>query len=415
MLSPASARVLTLAALCFGCEPQVLRLGLDTDGKDAYRKIADAWCSNIERCARDANSGREWASHTACVDSMTLQMPSTFEVACDGSNDIAINAQNLADCLAAFQRASCQRLPVFLGQGLAQLADEATLAGCAAAIDEIRAIEDAAYRIAEPGSACDEHTRCYCERPGGAACGVCRALPKDGEPCIIEGDGAMVCSGPYGCSSRGLCERDAGAEGEPCKDLRCQRGLECMAGRCVQQHREGDACATATDCGASFRCEQGRCRYRPGVQLGEACAWAPPSNDLRCTSGLCVDGVCRERPDLGQPCARECPDCEPYCLRPYICIAGTCAADIPLCSAGPGEPCRGNSDCHAGHYCRDSDFRCAPGPVHLGEQCVPDGGCDTGACVDGRCVWREAGDTCLSDSECASDRCETGRCASPQC
>jgi hypothetical protein len=161
-------------------------------------------------------------------------------------------------------------------------------------------------------------------------------------------------------------------------------------------------------------CEEGECRYRPGRGLGEPCSFDSPIDSERCWMAMCLNGVCTEPPGLGAACAQECPWCDPACLAPFQCVEGVCK-DFPACAAGPDQPCIGDPDCLEGYYCNDSDYRCKPGKVELGQRCVPEGGCSAGACENGRCVFQEIGAACSDDDACASRSCQAGRCAAPAC
>jgi MYXO-CTERM domain-containing protein len=139
-------------------------------------------------------------------------------------------------------------------------------------------------------------------------------------------------------------------------ELGCFPGLRCTdRGTCVES-----ACETVT-CGASERCEAGRC---VGACAGITC----PAGTL-CRAGRCVDGC------VGVTCDSD-----------QACVDGVC---VPRCE------CRG---CGAGQSC-GADGRCRA------VACATTTCAEGTTCVEGRCV-----DACTGARCPTGERCELGRC-----
>lgn len=155
----------------------------------------------------------------------------------------------------------------------------------------------------------------HCDRPDGAARGVCCGTPCEGRCFACEpGTGACVaiasgddpqdeCPGPTNwCDGEGACSqcgnrvRDGDESGRdcgggscaPCPDGEgCQRGSDCQSclcedGACVAPRCDNqvqDGCESGIDCG-------GPCGNSCGA--GEACSFKGDCASLRCQEGTCV-------------------------------------------------------------------------------------------------------------------------------
>ena len=175
----------------------------------------------------------------------------------------------------------------------------------------------------------------------------CDGVDNDCDGSVDEGDGL--------CTAMQVCDR--GRCVDRClSELGCFPGLRCTdRGTCVES-----ACETVT-CGASERCEAGRC---VGACAGITC----PAGTL-CRAGRCVDGC------VGVTCDSD-----------QACVDGVC---VPRCE------CRG---CGAGQSC-GADGRCRA------VACATTTCAEGTTCVEGRCV-----DACTGARCPTGERCELGRC-----
>ncbi|MGB9599552.1 MAG: Dickkopf N-terminal cysteine-rich domain-containing protein [Myxococcota bacterium] len=231
----------------------------------------------------------------------------------------------------------------------------------------------------------------WCAPPG-----VCKPLPKIGEPCE-----ASICAAGLRCDD-GIC-RVPGTDGTLCdRDSQCVDPLLCISGRCVNPPSEEPSikCTDPSTCPKGTYClatTQRTCR--PKSNVGEQCAADDCVDEAYCHEHLCV-----LRPEAGSPCGDG-----------YECAINlACDPSNGICAPqpGPGEPCAigkyGPVVCSSGLYCRDGVCQPPPGegePCAIGEDGMPvcmDGlGCaflDSGSSI---CTAQvEKGSFCTNDSNC---------------
>lgn len=171
----------------------------------------------------------------------------------------------------------------------------------------------------------------------------CNALaPKcpHGESCKVQADGLGACF----CKSSADCSNNK---------------TTCVGGQCKGTRKLGEECDDARPCQVPYMCakppgaDTARCLE---ICLGLSCNQVSPcvpassettlsvcfckdSND--CNGKVCIAGVCKDRPELGDPCTKET-----QCAPGYACgilrgqTTGTC---LPACvndaNCIGGEPC----------------------------------------------------------------------------
>lgn len=185
--------------------------------------------------------------------------------------------------------------------------------------------------VCEPGSACTaQGCRAQC---GGALCAV-------GDRCVDERCLAFcfvggLCGVGQFCSSAGCelksCVTDpetCGYEARSCDThTPCPAGMECSSNVCLTLPGEG-RCSVDDVCTDGARCLSGLCSYAWAAE-GEPC-----SSDAACTTGYCVEGLCR------WPCEGGCPG-------GYSC-APSLADGRSFCEpslADFGQPCQLGAQC----------------------------------------------------------------------
>src|SRR6185369_5147833 len=110
-----------------------------------------------------------------------------------------------------------------------------------------------------PGGACGADVECIdgtCSKTGGAAEGVCKPLPREGEPCT-----GGRCAKGFVCSSN-QCEAEL-----PERAM-CVAGGQCGSGNCAGPDGGPGSCAAPTSdkCFYASACTYGR--GRPSAPLG---------------------------------------------------------------------------------------------------------------------------------------------------
>lgn len=204
--------------------------------------------------------------------------------------------------------------------------------------------------------------------PVGALCtaglvcgsqGQCRPPAPLGGPCVND----------YDCAANAFCNRTCQplvGDGEPCPRLDgagLPQGLGCAAGmlcfpdlRCHPfSDHEGAFCmpgSGGTDCGGDGRlglyCDATTHTCRPvAVVANGACG--PSAVCLHAnTSRMCLQGVCADRAEPGEPCTRTCRS-ELVCVTDAMGRNPVCEVPLPggaACMPG-GLPCAGGA-CVAG-------------------------------------------------------------------
>lgn len=254
---------------------------------------------------------------------------------------------------------------------------------------------EACYRDAR-SLACDAQTERLppsCQR---ALAGQRRA----GESCTLGVDCVPEAFCPSTAECPRTCEPTRPAGQRCARDEECQRGLICVEGQCSAPVAAGSACAgdSGAICALGLSCvgstdtEPGTCQENREVQVGGL-------GDV-CTPGgrLCKEGLscaydspstfkCRAAAKRGATCRLalpgQCP-LDSYCNAPEVTADGECVA-LPV----DGEDCVLGDDCAPGHVCtvKDDSAICRR-LADLGEDCLADGLCRSGLCIDGQCAAR---------------------------
>lgn len=221
-----------------------------------------------------------------------------------------------------------------------------------------------------------------------------------GDDCALNVD----CGADLFCPISGECPRACEATrpaGEACRrDDECQVGLICNALICSAPVSVGEPCAGTSgatcklglSCVGSTDTQPGACQTNESVQAGAAGAVCSPGGTL-CREGLscafdsgstfkCVAAVAK-----GASCKlalpSQCP-IDTYCDATEVTATGKCT-ELPVA----GEACVLGDDCAPGHICvtQDSTSTCRR-IGNVGDECLADSLCRSGACVDGTCVVR---------------------------
>ena len=219
-----------------------------------------------------------------------------------------------------------------------------------------------------------------------------------GERCQQHAD----CGAGTFCTS--VCPRTCqplGAAGASCtNDAECNSGLICFDNRCGAPAAEGAACGgnvgSICDLGASCvggsQTTQGVCKVDRARQVGDLGASCAPDGSL-CREGLscAYDGneqfTCQPSVSDAASChlavPGQCP-VDDFCNAIDVQTSGTCE---PLPSAG--RPCVLGNQCAAGHICvAQGQLATCQRRADVGDPCVSDAVCRSGACVAGQCVVR---------------------------
>lgn len=184
----------------------------------------------------------------------------------------------------------------------------------------------------------------------------------------------------------------------------CAREVDLGAvGATTEGTSAGGSCRTDGDCGSGQRCLAGACTVvAASCDPLEACA----TSDGTFCAGSCPTCTSGER------CCMDNGFGQCQCFCGLSCAAPSCApAGV---DPGPrGASCSGSADCLCGETCNGGT--CQAGPVTV--TCASDldcqlYGCDTDACVGGRCV--PPGWQCVNDRECGAvgsgESCVSGGC-----
>jgi hypothetical protein len=105
------------------------------------------------------------------------------------------------------------------------------------------------------------------------------------------------------------------------------------------------------------------------------------------------------------------------------CISGSCNTDALKCRSLAGQACDAGVGCAPAPNGVDlyvCDGHPDGGPANtcklvgrdLGDPCLPDNGCEAGACIDTRCSLLPPGTKCAGKADCASHLCVGGTCSS---
>jgi hypothetical protein len=157
--------------------------------------------------------------------------------------------------------------------------------------------------------------------------GACRKSSAQGGPCneaTYACDKGLHCVGAVASgagATLGACQPPSPAATDCREDDDCQAGLVCLFDECAAPVAEGEDCSGSNDCALGLVCVASKCaqaRY-PGS----------PCDGTRCTFSRCVDGICQDHAQVGEPCsaADDCATGE--------CVAGVCYDDSVCNAPGP--------------------------------------------------------------------------------
>jgi alpha-tubulin suppressor-like RCC1 family protein len=255
------------------------------------------------------------------------------------------------------------------------------------------------------------------------------------------------CPGPLGCKAYGA----SCSSGDQCGSGICADGVCCdgaCSGTCSactaakKGYGEDGACqAIAIGNDPDAECIGGVCNGsgKCALDAGAAC-----TENIVCSTGFCVNGVC-----CNEACSGICQACtaalkgegsDGTCGEIAIgtdpaneCAGGTCSGTIGCSMAGNGAVCTSGNQCASGH-CADGiccDSACsgtcdactaakkgsgldgACGPIANGSD--PDNECVNGAC-DGASTCRlDNAQICSGDPQCLSGFCVDGYCCNNSC
>jgi hypothetical protein len=252
--------------------------------------------------------------------------------------------------------------------------------------------------LIEDGQPCGDNHQCVSLR-----CyeGFCLDPYPDGQPCtdhrqcasgncyegscFTRGEEGAACTDDAMCFTN-RCYQDVCITihqvGEPCEDhLQCRES--CYQGFCIDDKENGEPCDEDVNCKYDSVCYEGICIHYSQHPTG-----APCENDYDCASHLCLDLVCTDRVEPGDPCTRD-----------EVCTesSGICHTD-GLCGLPNGEVCWGNSMCRSGRCpgnttCQD--------PLQDGEPCTANDQCLSYDCIVGFChTPGDVGTPCTVHEHC---------------
>lgn len=233
---------------------------------------------------------------------------------------IAFDRAQATACLALLRadKISCDEMPVSSGPCIDALAGRVPL-----------------------GGACAESGECvefgFCSASPLSCPGTCSARPGLGQPCpqltCIEG---AQCLG-------GTCHQIARV-GEPCNDRRgppCAADAWCNASGVCAPLKTSGSCQTSFECAAGYGCVR-------GTNGAQACtALKSPGQPCRVgayecmTLSYCANGTCRVFPRLGE----ACPSGETQTSELAWCLDGDCRASKCVPFLEEGDFCRDSFQC----------------------------------------------------------------------
>jgi hypothetical protein len=308
--------VLFAGLVAWGCGAKsrrtvTARCGPDRDLGAVAVEVRRAFCTSYVRCGI-------YADVETC-EGVTVE-PAWFvrdgESGCVSYDDVLMQ-----DCIRALEAADCSFTAfelAYLGACLAPFRGtldagelcasdaECESGACLdAPCDETCCPNTCAARDSPVGAACRYHGDCepeaFCDEGG------CAPLRRAGDSCW--NDGAVTCESPLWCIE-GVCEVPP-ERGDPC--FRSAFFFSCdnfvdwcdsMTLDCVPAAALGEPCSEESQpCGPEATCVEGVCRSKPG--LGEPCADRRCLGDLSCDEG----GYCAlpEDGSSERPPVQECP------------------------------------------------------------------------------------------------------------
>jgi hypothetical protein len=242
----------TVAAVLvlFGCdkkEEQVVGISLEA----APQEIARAVCPKAYNCCTPMQlMGNDLAGKDeASCETKTAE---GFKKNLDGlkgsikKGRARYHGDQMEACLALIRGASCEQL---------NRTNHFTGIGCPAYVEPLVA----------PGGACGADVECIegtCEKSSGAAEGVCKPLPRQGEPCA-----GGRCAQGFVCNAK-VCEAEL-----PERAM-CVAGGQCGSGNCAGPDGGPGSCAAPTSDKCFYASACGYGRGQPGGLLIAALALA---------------------------------------------------------------------------------------------------------------------------------------------
>jgi MYXO-CTERM domain-containing protein len=278
---------------------------------------------------------------------------------------------------------------------------------------------------------CDgECQACTTAKKGSGVDGLCGPIGADADPdgeCAEDPD-PKSCKKDGSCGGTGQCRKYAKPD-TACGTLTCVNGVldgsmcdgkgvcvqtskPCAPFACADTKHCGTSCNGQSDCASNAWCEAGKCKTR--LPQGQACA-----NAEECEPGFCVDGVCCNKPCLGQ-----CEACD------EANAAGTCVPVLgkprggrAACAAAPADNRCAEASCDGvvsdrcnGFVGPDQECRpakCEAGVATLRGVCTGKGVCqdlDTKKCEPYACGADRCKDSCDGNADCAAGyECDLGR------
>jgi hypothetical protein len=249
---------------------------------------------------------------------------------------------------------------------------------------------------------------------------------RNGEPCSSPGqclsiywaDGVCcqsACTGTcYACNlagGRGSCSPIPRGSPDPSASTTCT-GIQTCDGYGSCKKTDGQACASAIECGSGF-CADGRCCESACDQPCYAC-------NLGTTLGRCVPQVAGSHDDGA--CGAGTSVCGQACDG-----LGTCAFAVTTVSCGTTASCSAGvkkvaDHCDGAGACADAGTRLCGGyqcrdAVECGTSCADDAGCTPDYfCSGGAClVDKTVAGSCDRDGQCQSGHCVDGVCCESAC
>jgi hypothetical protein len=192
----------------------------------------------------------------------------------------------------------------------------------------------------DDGATCATAAECkgnLCETGSEGACGVCATPLAEGAACAPATD--TCAPGLYCNAALGICDKPA-QSGEACDpENLCAAGLSCNSGECGPTLGIGADCANGEVCdfAAGLICFalDSTCRKVGIAKLGEFCGFDNDTGEVfTCEADSRCDSVtekCVARPKEGEACTIDPDSGEGDCAAGFVCIGGTCAAELPQC------------------------------------------------------------------------------------
>lgn len=210
------------------------------------------------------------------------------------------------------------------------------------------------------------------------------------------------------------------ASGEPCRRPVSYKGgiNDCSEGVCASDGSGTGVCIALVDVGQACDASGDENLLASSPRLCHSIRPADSDGEYELSfDGLsCVEGVCGENLENGQPCKVD-----------EVCSSGRCSGTAPTLScqpkAAPGEACVSSDDCLTGACRQDAAAQVCGELLADGSPCAyDDDACSSGHCSDasngGVCLPPASlgiGSACLEDAECVGGVCRGGLCFADIC